>query len=107
MQQEFLCDIAEVSVPASLGVEHKQEHFIVVVDHGGVFVYKNSCPHLGIQLDVREDEFLDMGGEFIVCANHGALFEIDSGLCIAGPCKGDRLVAVQSMCKDSQVFLLA
>jgi nitrite reductase/ring-hydroxylating ferredoxin subunit len=30
----------------------------------------------------------------LVCAAHGASFEMEQGLCVAGPCKGASLVAV-------------
>jgi nitrite reductase/ring-hydroxylating ferredoxin subunit len=30
----------------------------------------------------------------LVCATHGALYQPDSGLCIAGPCRGARLKAI-------------
>jgi nitrite reductase/ring-hydroxylating ferredoxin subunit len=34
------------------------------------------------------DQFLDERRELIVCATHAALFRIDDGRCIAGPCAG-------------------
>jgi nitrite reductase/ring-hydroxylating ferredoxin subunit len=51
----------------------------------------NRCPHVGTPLDWAENEFLDREGRHIVCATHGALFRIDDGRCVAGPCQGDRL----------------
>jgi nitrite reductase/ring-hydroxylating ferredoxin subunit len=33
-------------------------------------------------------------GDRIVCAAHGALFDITNGLCTLGPCLGDALVPV-------------
>ncbi|ACO80384.1 hypothetical protein AvCA_42610 [Azotobacter vinelandii CA] len=55
------------------------------------FVYLNSCPHLGIPLEWQPDRFLDASGSLIQCATHGALFLIDSGKCVSGPCAGERL----------------
>ena len=40
-----------------------------------------------------------------MCAAHGASFALDSGDCIAGPCKGDRLRAVPVDVRDGQVYL--
>ncbi len=51
-----------------------------------VYAYVNSCPHTGAPLDWMPDQFLDQDGAFIQCAMHGALFEIESGLCVRGPC---------------------
>jgi nitrite reductase/ring-hydroxylating ferredoxin subunit len=44
------------------------------------------CPHLGIPLNWAPERFLDLDGTLIQCSSHGALFQIDSGECIAGPC---------------------
>ena len=43
---------------------------------------------------IQEDRFLDPDGSLIQCSTHGALFEIESGRCIAGPCKGQYLQAI-------------
>ena len=51
-----------------------------------IFVYSNSCPHTGAPLDWSPDQFLNAEGSHIICAMHGALFEVDSGLCVSGPC---------------------
>jgi nitrite reductase/ring-hydroxylating ferredoxin subunit len=59
-----------------------------------VWVYVNSCPHLGVPLDPVPDRFLDRRGENIVCSTHGARFRIEDGFCTAGPCYGQSLEAV-------------
>jgi nitrite reductase/ring-hydroxylating ferredoxin subunit len=41
----------------------------------------------------------------ILCASHGALFERDGGLCIAGPCAGKRLIAVPVRIEGDYVLL--
>ncbi len=56
-----------------------------------VFGYVNSCPHAWTPLDWSPDRFTNMEKTHILCATHGAVFEMETGLCIAGPCKGDRL----------------
>ncbi|MNT92136.1 hypothetical protein D3C72_2333610 [compost metagenome] len=38
------------------------------------------------------DQFLDSSGSLIQCATHGALFLIESGECVAGPCAGESLL---------------
>lgn len=59
-----------------------------------VCVYVNVCPHIGTPLDLLPDRFLSADGARIVCATHGAEFRIEDGLCLHGPCVGDRLEAV-------------
>jgi nitrite reductase/ring-hydroxylating ferredoxin subunit len=56
-----------------------------------VRVWADRCPHHGTPMPWRKDAYLNAAGDRIVCAAHGALFEIDSGACVQGPCLGDRL----------------
>ncbi len=53
--------------------------------------YVNHCPHAGFPLDGRPDAFLAPHVPLIRCAQHGALFEIENGRCVSGPCPGLRL----------------
>lgn len=67
---------------------------IFVVRHeGGVKAYFNACPHARLPLNSQPDRFLDLGGSFLVCVNHGAHFDVLSGLCFRGVCKGARLTS--------------
>lgn len=50
--------------------------------------YRNWCPHAGHSLNLNPHQFLTPDGALIICNSHGALFERDGGLCIAGPCAG-------------------
>jgi nitrite reductase/ring-hydroxylating ferredoxin subunit len=72
-----------------------------------VFVYVNACPHLGVSLDWAPDRFLTADGSLIVCSTHGALFQIENGLCIRGPCAGDRLEAVPARIVDGVILVPA
>jgi nitrite reductase/ring-hydroxylating ferredoxin subunit len=56
-----------------------------------VHAYLNRCPHALRQLNFRPDGFLSPDGTLIQCSSHGAQFEKDSGLCVAGPCAGESL----------------
>jgi nitrite reductase/ring-hydroxylating ferredoxin subunit len=44
-----------------------------------------------------------MDNMFIQCSTHDALFEIDTGVCIAGPCVGDHLQAVELVIEDGYI----
>lgn len=72
------------------------EHSLLAVRrHGVAYVYLNRCPHRGITLEWQPDRFLDDSSSLIQCATHGALFLIESGECVAGPCAGQALQAVR------------
>src|ERR1700761_8031817 len=70
-----------------------------------VYVYVNSCPHIGTPLDWVPDRFLSNDGSHIVCATHGAEFRIVDGLCVRGPCRGEALEAVPSEIRDGIVLV--
>lgn len=69
------------------------------------FVYVNSCPHIGVPLDWAPDRFLTADGSRIMCSTHGAEFEIESGLCVRGPCLGERLDVVMTQIKDGTILV--
>lgn len=99
MQKYFLCRYNELSEGRSKGFSLGDtpegiDNVFAVMKGGEVYAYKNSCPHQGINLDWQPDQFLDPDGALIQCASHGALFEIETGQCIAGPCAGEALVPV-------------
>ena len=64
-----------------------------------VQAWLNICPHAGRRLDWAPGKFLLDQGR-LVCAAHGATFELDHGECIAGPCRGQSLVAVAVVAAD-------
>ncbi|MFZ5756276.1 MAG: Rieske (2Fe-2S) protein [Pseudomonadota bacterium] len=102
-----LCRADEIGEEEARGYEYG-EHALVVVRHDGqLHVYVNWCPHLGIELNYQPDEFLDMDRRFLQCANHGALFEIGSGLCILGPCKGASLKKVEFTVENGEIRILS
>ena len=79
---------------------------IIVIRHGdSVFSYINSCPHVGTPLEIKAGQFLDQRGEHILCSTHGALFQIDDGLCIAGPCVNARLTSVDIEIFDGALYI--
>ena len=75
---------------------------IIVVRWGRqVFGYVNKCPHDGVNLDWERNQFLDPNGIRLMCGKHGALFELGTGMCVDGPCKGRSLTPVALAVLDS------
>ena len=70
-----------------------------------VYVYVNACPHIGTPLDWTPHRFLSADGRRIVCATHGAEFGIADGVCIRGPCAGDRLEPVAVEIRDGMIYV--
>ena len=70
-----------------------------------VFAYQNQCAHVGHPLNWSPDAFLSKDRQSIQCASHGALYEIDTGLCFKGPCVGKSLRPVQVEIRDGTVYV--
>ena len=82
------------------------ESLIVYYDADGqVRAWLNVCPHAGRRLEWAPGEFLRSKEGCLVCAVHGASFELTRGDCVAGPCRGDCLRAVPVHCVDGALRL--
>ncbi|MDC0664013.1 Rieske (2Fe-2S) protein [Marinobacter sp. SS21] len=77
----------------------------VLAHQGKLTAFVNRCPHLGIELNWMPGRFLDANQSFIQCATHGALFTIDQGQCIVGPCQGDALTVLNTREQDGEVLV--
>ncbi|PIQ38576.1 MAG: ferredoxin [Lysobacterales bacterium CG17_big_fil_post_rev_8_21_14_2_50_64_11] len=78
---------------AVLAIDGDAASLIVTRVAGCVHAFRNVCPHAGRRLDWAPGAFLIDRGR-LVCAAHGASFDMASGLCVAGPCKGASLTRV-------------
>ena len=67
------------------------ESLILLRRGAEVDAFLNVCPHAGRRLDWAPGKFLLSREGHLVCAAHGASFELPTGLCVGGPCKGDSL----------------
>ena len=70
-----------------------------------VFAYQNFCAHVGHPLNWRPDEFLTKDKTSIICASHGATYDIESGTCFAGPGKGRALRKVDIEIREGVVYV--
>lgn len=92
---KYLCDSAALIEGKSLGFDLGEFKILAVRRAGQVYVYANRCPHRGVSLEWQADQFLDASASLIQCATHGALFLIENGECVAGPCEGKSLRAIE------------
>lgn len=90
---------------AEAAIDGDMESIVIHRQGEQVTAFLNICPHAGRRLDWSPGQFLKSREGHLVCAAHGASFAPDSGQCIAGPCKGDRLRAVAVAVRDGQVVL--
>lgn len=105
-----LCALEDIPDGDSRGFlpsEHNEDRLFAVRRGNTVHVYLNSCPHTWGPLDWARHKFLAAPGGEIVCFGHGARFDVASGVCTAGVCLGQRLIAVPAQVRDGVVYLPA
>lgn len=106
-----VCALAEIEDPGSraftIGPGDWPLRGLVVRRGNAVHAYVNRCPHAGHPLNLRPHEFLTPDGALVVCSSHGALFEVATGLCVAGPCAGAALRRVPVEVRSGYVMLAA
>ncbi len=93
-----LCSPGEIAEGTARGFDPtgSGRDTLFVVRRNGLHAWRNQCPHwANTSMAWRKDAFLNRDGTRIVCAAHGAQFEIDTGLCTLGPCIGDSLTRVE------------
>ena len=101
-----LCSFDDIPEGGGKGFALSQcKHIFATRKGNSVYIYRNNCPHKGLPLNLLPDRFLDRDRQYILCSAHGALFEISSGLCIAGPCTGSSLKPVAHIVEDRQIFI--
>ncbi|MEM7081526.1 MAG: Rieske (2Fe-2S) protein [Pseudomonadota bacterium] len=103
-----VCSLDEIGDPGAFGFktmagEHPVFGF-VVQKNGQVYGYKNSCPHAGRPLDWAPHAFLTKTKEHIMCSAHGAMFELENGLCVGGPCLGRSLAPWNVEVRDNTIY---
>lgn len=70
-----------------------------------VYAYQNVCVHVGHPLNWTPDRFLTKDGTALICASHGATYEIETGYCYAGPGNGRSLRQVDAWISGGVVYV--
>ena len=106
----FVCDVELLKSRRSIGWEMERHEtvfkYLLVYKDNSVFSYLNCCPHTGVNLDWVPDQFLDTENIYIQCSTHGALFKVENGECIHGPCLGDHLKKADNIIENGKIYLL-
>jgi nitrite reductase/ring-hydroxylating ferredoxin subunit len=104
----LICAVADIPEAGAMGIQIPSATGgfpIVLTRHGDqVQAFHNECPHAGRRLDWVPGQFL-IENNLLVCAAHGAAFTRDTGLCLAGPCRGQGLVRFPIVVRAGKVLL--
>ncbi len=77
----------------------------VIRHEGKIHAYRNECRHIPMTMDWVENRFLSRDRCWIQCATHGALYAIDTGLCVGGPPTGESLLRLPVAERDGDVVV--
>jgi nitrite reductase/ring-hydroxylating ferredoxin subunit len=109
MGEVLLCRLDDIPDPGcrmfDFGAGGWPAEGFVVRRGDSVYGYVNVCPHAGHALNWKPDAFLTRDGNLIMCSAHGAVFEIETGLCVAGPCPGQSLRRLTVRVADGRVWV--
>ncbi|MGA1741202.1 MAG: Rieske (2Fe-2S) protein [Pseudohongiellaceae bacterium] len=100
-----LCQVQSIPEGASRSFELKQSALFAVKKREQIFLYRNRCPHMHVPLNWEPDKFLNNSGDLIQCSTHGALFNIESGECLQGPCLGQSLQSIDYEIKAGNIYI--
>jgi nitrite reductase/ring-hydroxylating ferredoxin subunit len=109
--RHVICRFEELPEPGARGfsfpgADFPDEWFLVrYADR--VYAYRNLCPHAGRFLNWKPDAFLTRDLTMIMCAGHGALFDPQTGKCIAGAALGQELETLSVTIENGMVVVEA
>jgi len=107
--ERVICSLAEMGDPGAKGFTLGGGDWplkgFVVRRGDSVHAYVNFCPHAGFPLNWAPDGFLAPDAPLILCRMHGALFEMETGYCVSGPCAGRALRALAVRVQRGYVML--
>ena len=105
-----LCALDEIASPGARGFRFRENDAVFagfVVRRGGSVVgYVDSCPHAGWPLAGPNGRFLTRENDLILCSGHAALFRIDDGAMVAGPCSNVSLTPWPVDVRDGEIVTL-
>jgi len=107
-RRKLVARVGELAHGASKKFKIRRGQFdseaLLVNYQGDLFAYLNRCPHIGISLDWVDNQFFTVDGRYLMCANHGAVFEPPTGVCVWGPCVGAGLQKLEVEIEGEKIF---
>lgn len=108
-----LCHVDDVAEGQARGfgpLEGSKRKVIVIRRNGVLHAWLDACPHYstGTPMAWKTDAYLNGERTHLTCHSHNALFEIDTGECILGPCLGQSLTRIEiAVDEEGDVFVAA
>lgn len=103
-------DIAEGEARGFGPLEGYRRKILVLRRNGTLHAWLDACPHYpgGTPMAWKTDAYLNGEKTHIACHSHGALFDMESGECVLGPCLGQQLTRIALTVSDEgEIFVAA
>jgi nitrite reductase/ring-hydroxylating ferredoxin subunit len=102
-----LCAVTDVSAGRATLTRLSQTLSVILLrlQDGTLTAYRNACPHMGIELDWDPARLLTKDARHLKCTGHHALFDVQTGTCVKGPCQGEILTRLKIQESNGEVFL--
>ncbi len=101
----LLCPAVAVREAEGIHIDCGGCAVLLVRRNAVVFAWLDRCPHMGVSLRWPPRSFVPGGGRYLECINHMAVFRVEDGVCVAGPCVGERLTPLVIDVEDGDIWL--
>lgn len=110
MVRHYLCNAAAIPEGGARGFDPEatgSDTMFVVRKYGRLYGWRDACPHYGgTPMAWRKDAYVNADGTRIVCAAHGAQFDMRTGACTLGPCLGQSLDRIElAVTQDNDIYI--
>ena len=92
------------SVKFEIARKDRKTEAFVIKKNGKYYSYLNLCRHWSVGLDFDDNDFFSEDKAWLVCKNHGAIYEPVTGICEGGPCGGAALYRVPLIEKEGILY---
>ena len=79
--------------------------FVVRTEKDQCVGYVNVCPHKGAWLNIGDGKFFSEDGRRLRCGRHKSEFDVETGVCVKGPCVDKIIEPVALVVMDGDVCL--
>lgn len=100
-----ICKSIDVELGASASFDLTGVPVLLVRSKKGLFAYVNACPHQYLPLDYRKGNVLSTNGARLLCSNHDARFDVETGEGVSGYGEGCTLDPVPICEAGGRIFL--
>jgi len=101
----MICDVKAIPETGILSTRIGGFPVLVLHNANRTHVFVNACPHQFLPLDQRSNSILSSDGLRLMCSNHSAEFDIETGKGTKGFGTGCQLVEVPSSVTTDRLYI--